>query len=477
MKRTLLTALVLTALVHIADAALQVRNGIASNVTASAAYLFGEVVATNAENPQMVLYYGSGDGSTNSASWASSNVFGAQGVGTFSTNVTGLSGNTIYYYRWRGMEAATNVAWAAATSNFTTLANAPTGFPTVTPPVYVAMMIRTNGAAAVPVGPAAFRAANGIPSTGDVAQVEADLLSISQRVDLVEQDIAGLGGTQALHTASIAALQGLVVTNLADLADVVTNGAVNGYGVTWSNGVFHIKPQQAAGGAATNATLLVLDGTNQAGSLTLHTDDFYKSGGQLRAAGSSFGSSIDSNEINWASMPSGLQDGDDTGAASGSSYDRDYIYAESAAIIEPTMGILHTNMDAYWNYDGVYLTFLALDDTNAEEFGPQTFLTPTNWTGDITVSGLHFGASTGQAAYVVWYKQNNGAVATNVATVNFDVTSLIPTNLNSFADTLTIPDAQADAPFHYWLTRDPDGSGLLTGDLYLRMMFLDFHTQ
>ena len=70
------------------------------------------------------MFWGAGDAGTNKAGWANPVNFGQQGIGPLTTNVTGLSGGTMYFYRYY----ATNMngdAWAPATASFTTSPNFP----------------------------------------------------------------------------------------------------------------------------------------------------------------------------------------------------------------------------------------------------------------------------------------------------------------------------------------------------------------
>ena len=91
----------------------------ASNVTSSSARLNGEVTNTGGENPTVHTYWGTTDGGTTSGNWAHDVNLGTKGLGTFYTDISGLSPTTTYYYRC----FATNSAgsdWADSTSSFTT---------------------------------------------------------------------------------------------------------------------------------------------------------------------------------------------------------------------------------------------------------------------------------------------------------------------------------------------------------------------
>lgn len=86
----------------------------ATNVTSTSAWLNGNLTSTGALPTEVWVYWGSSDGITNETSWANTGYFGVSGTGLLSTNVTGLSSNTTYFYRF----SATNSigeAWASTT--------------------------------------------------------------------------------------------------------------------------------------------------------------------------------------------------------------------------------------------------------------------------------------------------------------------------------------------------------------------------
>ncbi|MBN1673319.1 MAG: SBBP repeat-containing protein [Kiritimatiellae bacterium] len=99
---------------------LEVANLPPSDVTLSSASLNGRVVDTgDAEDPLVALFWGLSDGQTEPAGWSNEVPMGQLGVGAFSTNITGLSSNTVYYYRCRASNSA-DVVWAPASTAFYT---------------------------------------------------------------------------------------------------------------------------------------------------------------------------------------------------------------------------------------------------------------------------------------------------------------------------------------------------------------------
>jgi len=92
----------------------------ASAVRQESATLWGEITDNGRDNPIVHVYWGPSDGTTNkTGAWAETNVFsGTHGVGTFSTNISGLSSGLVYYYRCYVTNAG-GEAWANASDSFT----------------------------------------------------------------------------------------------------------------------------------------------------------------------------------------------------------------------------------------------------------------------------------------------------------------------------------------------------------------------
>ena len=92
----------------------------ASNITMNSATLDGYLSLTGGYPTYVWVYWGPTDGQNANSNWANTNYFGLEGIGLLTTNVTGLTSNSMYYYRFY----ATNVigaAWASPSSNFMTL--------------------------------------------------------------------------------------------------------------------------------------------------------------------------------------------------------------------------------------------------------------------------------------------------------------------------------------------------------------------
>ena len=97
-----------------------VSNGDVTSVNASAALISGFLTSTGKASSSVILYWGTNDGGTVAANWTNATAFpGAQAVGPVSTNISGLSADTVYYYRY----CATSLygsGWATGTSVFIT---------------------------------------------------------------------------------------------------------------------------------------------------------------------------------------------------------------------------------------------------------------------------------------------------------------------------------------------------------------------
>ena len=95
-------------------------NSGASNITATAATIGGEITDTGGASPTVTIYWGDNDGGTVPASWDNAINLGTRSS-AFSAGLTGLSPSTPYYFR----SFASNSAggdWADSTGTFTTLA-------------------------------------------------------------------------------------------------------------------------------------------------------------------------------------------------------------------------------------------------------------------------------------------------------------------------------------------------------------------
>ena len=100
-----------------------VTNLPASNVQGSSAILNGQVLSIGSQTPTVTLYYGTGNGGTNTAAWAN-NIYIGQQHGSYAITVTGLSTNTAYYYTAVAVNPD-GTAWAQPAVMFTTLPTSP----------------------------------------------------------------------------------------------------------------------------------------------------------------------------------------------------------------------------------------------------------------------------------------------------------------------------------------------------------------
>lgn len=95
-----------------------VENRSAEGITGTTASLRGEVTDDGNDAPAVTIFYGTVNGGTTPANWASSVEAGPQG-GDFSAFVAGLAPQTTYFFRSRAVNAA-GTAWAADSLSFTT---------------------------------------------------------------------------------------------------------------------------------------------------------------------------------------------------------------------------------------------------------------------------------------------------------------------------------------------------------------------
>jgi len=104
------------------DAALVNNADGATDIGTASATFNGYLLATSGVT-EATLYWGPTDGGTNAVAWSNSIAFGPQSAGqtSLSTNLTGLSADTWYYYRFYATDGSWS-EWAADTELFATRA-------------------------------------------------------------------------------------------------------------------------------------------------------------------------------------------------------------------------------------------------------------------------------------------------------------------------------------------------------------------
>ena len=97
-----------------------VENRPASAVAANLATLNGYLSATGMPETAVAVYWGTLDGGADAGAWANTNWFAAPAAaGAFSTDLTGLTPGTAYYYRFAATNAS-GAVWAAASETLLT---------------------------------------------------------------------------------------------------------------------------------------------------------------------------------------------------------------------------------------------------------------------------------------------------------------------------------------------------------------------
>jgi hypothetical protein len=101
----------------------------ATNLGSYTARLNGEITDNGREDPAVHIYWGDNDAGDTPASWDHNIDLGIKPVGTFYTDISGLTASTPYYYRCYASNSGGG-SWAASAATFTTLP--PPSAPTVT---------------------------------------------------------------------------------------------------------------------------------------------------------------------------------------------------------------------------------------------------------------------------------------------------------------------------------------------------------
>jgi hypothetical protein len=108
-----------------------ITNDVATNITASSAYMNGELTSTGGLLTEVWLYYGITDRTNDVGSWSNSIYLGTNGAGALTTNVTDLFAGTKYFYRYYATNALGD-DWGTPTMVFTTLCWKVRGLPRLT---------------------------------------------------------------------------------------------------------------------------------------------------------------------------------------------------------------------------------------------------------------------------------------------------------------------------------------------------------
>ncbi|TFH17976.1 MAG: DUF2341 domain-containing protein [Lentisphaerales bacterium] len=103
------------------------NDGGATAITTDSATLNGNLMSTGGAPTEVYIMWGTNDEGTVLGWWENTSYFGYVEVGSFFTNIFGLSSNTTYYYRCYATNAYGD-AWAPQTTNFVTM---PAGAPSV----------------------------------------------------------------------------------------------------------------------------------------------------------------------------------------------------------------------------------------------------------------------------------------------------------------------------------------------------------
>lgn len=96
----------------------------ATRILRTTATVNGLLVSANNAPANVRLYWGESDGGTDTGAWSNVCDFGSSTPGLLATNLTGLSGGTVYHFRFYAEDGASTAYWSAGGS-FTTYATVP----------------------------------------------------------------------------------------------------------------------------------------------------------------------------------------------------------------------------------------------------------------------------------------------------------------------------------------------------------------
>ncbi|MDD5312464.1 MAG: C25 family peptidase propeptide domain-containing protein [Dehalococcoidia bacterium] len=95
----------------------------ATNITNTTATLNGNLTSNGGLDTTVTIYWGDNDGGTTAGNWDNPVNLGVRSVGAFSTDLTGLTTNTTYYYRCSATNAQGTV-WSSSTEQFVAITQA-----------------------------------------------------------------------------------------------------------------------------------------------------------------------------------------------------------------------------------------------------------------------------------------------------------------------------------------------------------------
>ncbi|MDB4143241.1 lamin tail domain-containing protein [Akkermansiaceae bacterium] len=190
-----------------------VTNSAATNVEATTATLNGIVTDTGGAAPLITIFYGTSDGGTNPGNWSNSVDLGNEAA-AFTTDITGLSPSTHYFFRAYG-ENSGGIDWAPTSATFTTNAIFP-------PAIDNAPAINITGTSA--------RVGGEVTNTGGSPPV----------VTLYWGDNDGGTNTGAWdNSVNLGIQSGAFISDLTNLTQITTYYfrclAVNGGGSVWAS--------------------------------------------------------------------------------------------------------------------------------------------------------------------------------------------------------------------------------------------------
>jgi len=100
---------------------------LATAIGRNEATLNGTLVSTSSVPAEVRVYWGAADGGTDAAAWANTNYFGTVSPGLLSTNISGLTADTGYFYRYYAANTQGG-HWASSTLSFKTYRYLPDDF-------------------------------------------------------------------------------------------------------------------------------------------------------------------------------------------------------------------------------------------------------------------------------------------------------------------------------------------------------------